>query len=557
MQNRFAVQGDVCVLRWGRREFRLKKAALLKAVFLSLLAVFLLLNLGSIRYKSMTTDEPRHFLYGQNILNLDSDRFDDSKMPFSALNALPAKFAKLLPSDRLSTFLEKPQTGRIVTMLFSTGVAYFVYRWSRSLYGLVPGLFSLILYVFDPNIIAHSRLVTTDVYALGMIFLSLYTFWLFSQQPNWKYATLSAVTLGLSQLAKYTSAYLYLILALLVIIRNLPASIENLRAKNYAAIKRTLKVGFGWLLFFLLISLAIINAGFLFNRTFTPLRDYTFRSELFQTIQRKLSPLGFLPLPVPYPYVEGLDWVKARERTGAGYGRIYLLGDLRDGESFNGYYIVASLLKTPLATQVILLLAFLFYFKNWKRTKFLEHDIYLLLPAAFFFLYFNFFYRAQIGIRFYLVLFPFLYVFAGHLLQDWNAKQIGYKMTLVVLAIGMILSVGVNFPHYIPYFNALVWDQRDAHNYLVDSNLDWEQAEWFLDQYMQAHPDAKYEPRRPTLGTIVVSPNRLVGIEGPPNQFLWLREHFQPSRTIADVYLVYEVTEEAYNAVRDQIEEDQ
>lgn len=551
MKNCFNDRKNACLLCLGR--LRIGE----KTVIVVLLALFLLINLASIRHKTLTTDEPKHYQYGQNILNLKSDRFDDSKMPFSALNALPAKFAEFVPFEPFDTILQKPQTGRIMTMLFSAGVALLVYRWSRSLYGVLPGLLSLFLYVFDPNIIAHSRLVTTDVYALGMIFLVLYTFWLFSRDPNWKFATLSAVTLGFGQLAKYTCAYLYPILALLVIIRSLPALVKNLRDKAYPAIGRKIMTALGWSLFFLVISLLIINIGFLFNGTMMPLREYTFRSELFRNIQGRLSPLGSLPVPLPYPYVEGLDWVKARERSGGGYGRVYLLGETREVGGFNGYYIIASLLKVPLAAQVIILLAFVLYLMRGEKKEFFERELFLLVPAAFFFFYFNFFYRAQIGIRFYLVLFPFVYVFAGRLLRGWRDRQVGFNVLLIVLIVAQVVSVGAHFPHYIPYFSALVWDQRNAYNYLADSNLDWEQAEWYLDRFMETHPEAKFEPSRPTLGTIAVSPNRLVGVEGPPDQFLWLREYFQPSRTIADVYLIYEITEDAYNAVRDQIEEDQ
>lgn len=40
--------------------------------------------------KGITTDEPARYAYGRQILNGDSKWLDDSKMPLSALNALPA-----------------------------------------------------------------------------------------------------------------------------------------------------------------------------------------------------------------------------------------------------------------------------------------------------------------------------------------------------------------------------------------------------------------------------------------------------------------------------------
>ena len=43
-----------------------------------------------------------------------------------------------------------------------------------------------------------------------------------------------------------------------------------------------------------------------------------------------------------------------RERTGEGYGNIYLLGETRKGQGFAGYYFVATLFKLPLGTLALL-----------------------------------------------------------------------------------------------------------------------------------------------------------------------------------------------------------
>lgn len=515
-----------------------------------LLIVFLALNLGSIRNKTFTTDEEKHYRYGMNILNGDSDRFDDSKMPFTALNALPAKLASFVPLSSLQTFLQKPQAGRIITMLFSLGVAYFIFHWSRSLFGVLPGLLALCLYVFDPNIIAHSRLITTDIYAAGMGALTIFTFWRFSKQRNWKTATAFALALGFSQLAKYTSAYLLPILIIITLLRDFGQWRSIIRKRDSRAAWQRIKVGARNVLFFLIVSVLIINLGFLFNQTLTPLSEYEFRSELFQSLQVRLAPIGNLPIPTPYPFLDGLDWVQARERVGHGYGRLYMLGELRRGEGFTGYYIFASLLKMPIATQILVIAAFVLYLFRWDHERFFEDDIYLLVPMVFYFIYFNFFFRAQIGIRFYLVLFPFLYVFCGGIVKGWGSVRPRVKVSIALLLIYLVGSVLAAYPHYIPYFNELIWDQKNAYKYLVDSNLDWEQGLWYLDQYLAAHPEATYDPGRPTLGTVVVSPNLLVGIIRERDRQAWLRENFEPIDIIADVYLVYEITEDKYQELR-------
>lgn len=522
-----------------------------KLALIALLGFFLLINFGSIRYKTYTTDEAKHYRYGQNILNLESDRFDDSKMPFSALNALPAKLAPLFPDGFINRVLQKDLTGRAVTMLFSAGIAYAVFRWTRTLYGLMPAFLTLSLYVFDPNIIAHSRLMTTDIYATGMITLTFYSFWLYSKHRNWQFATVSAITLGLAQLAKYTSAYMYPLLVLIVLIRDFRLWLDFARKRDFHKAWQHLRRGLIVALFFVVISLLIINIGFLFNKTFTPLEDYIFRSELFQGIQKKFASVGFLPIPTPYPFLDGLDWVQARERTGAGYGRLYMLGELRRGEGFKGYYIFASLLKMPIASQFIVLLALGMYLVKRKEYQFFEDELFLFVPLLFFFFYFNFMFRAQIGIRFYLVLFPMLYVFCGSLIKDWQKFRPRAKAGLGVLLLAMAGSVLAAYPHYIPYFNELVWDQKDAYKYLVDSNLDWDQAEFIRDQYLAENPHVTLEPGRPTLGKIVVSPNNLVGIIGEKDRYAWLRENFEPIGTIADVYLIYDITEQDYRRIKD------
>jgi hypothetical protein len=177
------------------------------------------------------------------------------------------------------------------------------------------------------------------------------------------------------------------------------------------------------------------------------------------------------------------------------------------------------------------------------------------VPLLFFFYYFNFMYRAQIGIRFYLVLFPLLYVFCGSLVRDWLEFRKSSQVALGLLVVTMAGSVLADYPHYIPYFNELIWDQKQAYKYLVDSNLDWDQSEWIRDRYLEEHPEMILEPERPVLGRIVVSPNNLVGIVGDKDRYDWLRENFEPIDMIADVYLVYDISEDEYQRILDQLEE--
>jgi hypothetical protein len=89
----------------------------------------------SVRGLSLTADEAKHYRYGGNILAGDSNRFDDSKMPVSALNALPAWLVDYLPESTLKIWLHKFIVARMITVLFSVIVAFVIFAWARSCTG--------------------------------------------------------------------------------------------------------------------------------------------------------------------------------------------------------------------------------------------------------------------------------------------------------------------------------------------------------------------------------------------------------------------------------------
>jgi 4-amino-4-deoxy-L-arabinose transferase-like glycosyltransferase len=532
-----------------------------------LLTALILISLLSARRHTLTYDEPAHYEYGLQLLGGEAARFDDSKMPFSALNALPGRLAARLAEGDYRYRLEQVATGRVATILFSALAALAVFGWSRSLYGALPALFSLFLYVFDPNLIAHGQLVTTDLYAAGMVLFSAYALWLWTRRRDLKHALLFGVVVGLAQLAKYTCVFLYPLLAAVLLVCDAPELVRYFTRRDRAALRTYFRQLLVLTLVVILAGLLVINAGFLFDRTFTPLGEYDFQSDLFRAAQARLAPLARLPVPLPYPFLQGLDLVRYVEQTGANFSRIYLLGELREGP-FPSYYFIAALFKTPLATQAFLLLALgLCIYRlvrlgspvsvstivtnaGYTRAGFLHNEWFLLGPALFFTLYFNFFYRAQIGIRHYLVVFPLLYVFSGGLLSGWGALGRLRRAGIGLLCAGLVLSVLSYFPHYLPYFNELAPDRRYAYKILADSNLDWGQSAWYVQRFLENHPDAHVDPGRPVAGTVLVSPNNLVGITAKPHRFAWLRENFEPAGTIAYSYLIYEIPRESLDDLR-------
>jgi 4-amino-4-deoxy-L-arabinose transferase-like glycosyltransferase len=514
------------------------------AIALVMILLFAGLNFISVqRGFSLTTDEDKHYLYGSNIIAGDSNRIDDSKMPATALNAIPSRIASFLEDGLVKRFLGKYYMARSVTIFFACLLAFLVYAWARRLYGFPAALFSLVLFVWDPNIMAHSQLVTNDLYVTAGIALTFHTLWRFANNRTWRNGLLFSTALGVSQLAKYSALVLFPLTILALFLYDSRAWWNSLRdfGKFRAMAGRYLLYG----VCALFVVIVITNAGFLFNRTFTPFGEFTFRSDVFSRLSIQFPALNSIPVPVPYPYLHGLDWMRNTETTGNLSGNVYLLGQVSPLEGFPGYYFVAYLLKVPIATQIFILAALAAYFMHKeRREKFLRDEVFLLTPVAFFFIYFNFFFNTQIGIRYLLPVFPLLYVFAANLFIPWNQFPPVKKGVSLVLIAYLVVSVLSYHPYYLSYFNEIVWDRRDAYKYLADSNLDWSQAKNELKLYLEEYPGALYSPNNVRPGRLVVRVNDLVGVTEDPGKYAWLRDNFEPVETIAYAYLVYKIEPE-------------
>jgi Dolichyl-phosphate-mannose-protein mannosyltransferase len=524
----------------------------------ALLAVLLLIQMTSLHHKGLTTDEPLHYEYGYRVLNGVPERtsaLNSSTMPFSSVHAMTsinlAVFARAagLPLD--TSWSGQIARGRYATIAFSLLLALYVLKWSYELYGRNGALLSLSLYVFDPNLLAHDHLVTADLPAALMTTMALYHFWHFLKLGGKRRALFSAVTLGLSQLAKYSCVYLYpIFLATAAIYYRFRPATEATKPDQSHSLSSNLRHWFLVITFFAAVSVVTINLGFCFAGIGTPLSGYILKDPIFKKLQA--TPIvRNLPLPLPVPYVQGLDLVKFEERMGEAWGNIYMAGHLRvnhhDGtlHGFPGYYFYAAFFKVPIAKQIIFLMALVGYFLRRVQPTargLRRKEIFLLVPILLYWIYFNFFFNAQIGIRHVLPVFALATIFCGRFLAAPESKLRRY--TAVILVIWTAASTLSYYPHFISYFNEFVPDRKLAYRHLADSNLDWRGNDWYLTEYLRRHPGVIVDPHKPQAGRIVVPVNALVGINRTPGEYKWLRERFTPVDHIAYSYLVYDVPKE-------------
>ena len=522
-----------------------------------LASLLLLLHITSLRHKGLTTDELLHYQYGDRVLHKSPRRagaLDSSTMPFSSVNVATSENLALVANglglsvDRL--WFSQIRRGRYATIVLSLLLGLYVLGWSYDLYGRNGALLAFGLYVFDPNVLAHGQLVTADLPAALMTTIALYHFWRFLKLGGNGRALLSATTLGLSQLAKYSAVYLYPIFLVTgaIYLRSRVAAesgISSWHRSSIASVRR-------WSIItavFVAVSIIIVNIGFGFDGFGTPLSKYNFKDASSKRLQA--TPIiANLPVPLPVPYLQGLDLCKFEEKMGQAFGNIYMAGKLRVNyhngtlRGFPGYYFYAALFKVPIATQLIFFAALFGYF--WRRDEaagaLRREEVFLIVPMLLYWMYFNFFFNAQIGIRHVLPVFVLGIIFCGRFLAKPESKFRNYVAVVLVLWVGA--STLSYYPHFISYFNEFVPDRKLAYRYLADSNLDWRGNEWYLLQYLHRHPGTVVDPRKPVAGRIVVPVNALVGVNRDPQEYAWLRDHFAPADHIAYSFLVYDVPKE-------------
>ena len=203
--------------------------------------------------------------------------------------------------------------------------------WGAGRSAGMAGVLALGLVALDPNILAHTRLVTTDLGLAAGAGVAGYTLWRFLRRPSWSAALLAGAGLGLLQNTKFTAALFVPLFALVVVValwarrrtidRRLPAQLLII----YPAMA--------------LLTLWATN-GFQVGPLNAPLP--------------LLGDLGGRAVPLSH-YLDQLLDIGGRLQVGT---PAFLLGRYSDS-GWWWYFPVAFLVKTPLPVLLLLLFALL------------------------------------------------------------------------------------------------------------------------------------------------------------------------------------------------------
>ena len=476
--------------------------------------IFACCNFYCITQLSITSDESTYYRYAANVLKLQPQKqvlngkaAFDSQMPIVVINTLPRVIEQLLKPglkhDQFQTLIDVNR-GRIFSIFCALLLAWYVLLWSTKLYGQKAGIFSLLLYSLCPNILANSQMVSTDVYSFLLCTATLYHTWYYCKSRQIKQLLIVSILLGLGQISKQSLLLLYPIVLILLLV-----NWYTLKIKPINILKGFLKE----ILIISLLSILIINVGFLFYKTGKTLSQYHFYSSKFINYQKQLLFLAKVPIPFPEPYVAGFDIVALSIETPPGitglssYGATSFLGNKITGKRIILYYTISCLYKLSISFMLFLLTTLILYFRHFNKASLIKNELYLLFPAAFIFISFSLLNTMYLGIRNIFFLFPLLFIFCGYLINYYSEsdrKPIKY-IIIGSLLLYQLISVSIYFPHFLPYTNEFIINKKNVYKYLGDSNIyDWEGRK-IAKEYLSKHLEVQYEPSQFVHGKVMVS----------------------------------------------------
>jgi 4-amino-4-deoxy-L-arabinose transferase-like glycosyltransferase len=398
------------------------------------------------------------------------------------------------------------------------------------LFGEKAGLLSLFFFVFCPNLNGNAILLSTDAYTALIVVCTAYYFWKFIKRSGWKNFLYFCISLGIAQIVKYSMVHLLIIFGL----ASLFVLIKRKTIFNSKNIIRLVVMG--------VIILFIINVGYLFNNTGRSLQDFKLSSHTFSSLQNSF--VGKIPLPVPGPYIEGIDLTTYINELGAGDPNVsdanYIFGEKRTGTGFWYYYPGMLTFKTPLLVLMILISGMLFLVLRKPKQGHPSTMLFLLFFIFYFLLVLGFQNNVQIGVRHVLMIYPLLYVLAGFIvtLPWFQARQ---KIFVPVLVLYSLATYYYFFPNLLSYSNEFIIDKKSAYKVMADSNLDYGQGIYALEKYLRSHPDVSAVTKTPAQGKFVIRINDYLNLKGN-NDYAWI-ETYKPVAQIDHCFLLIDTND--------------
>jgi dolichyl-phosphate-mannose-protein mannosyltransferase len=349
---------------------------------------------------------------------------------------------------------------RVPAILLTVLLGLFIFKFARELFGPLAAVIAVALFTLEPTVLAHGRVVQTDIPAALGYFLLFFTLHRYANKPSLKHAVWVGAATGVALLAKFSMLLAGPVLAVFFVIM-------IWRAPRKSHSRSSL---FAHIAVIALVLLVLINAGYLFQHRAIGEPDVQWIQESFPRISGTVTMFtSLLSHIVPADFILGI--LRQVRHTAEGHPAGFLGMYSRSGWWY--YFPVAFALKTTLPFLLLsiasLAWAIYQYVKKrdarflWMLAPFLVYTLYVLGS------------RIDIGVRYYLPAYPFLFILGGALLasavRSKQMRRAGMVAAFVIMA--WIGAEAVRaYPNHMSYMNQLA-STHPHWWYLSDSNVEW------------------------------------------------------------------------------------
>ncbi len=457
----------------------------------ALFAVFATELYLSARLESQTFDEPAHMYAGYSYWLHSDFGINPEHPPLVKLVAtLPLLVARpKYPNPRNIFFRGQSAIGgvammsepgadamladvRVAVSLFAFVLGVLVVLCAREMFGDAAALLALLLFVFDPLILAHAPLLGTDMGATCCIFGALYAFYRYVKRPSLLRLGVCCAAVGLAFAAKHSAILVFPMLAMLCVFELLFARGDGVESKPAIPPgRRVLRMGAAYCAI-LIAAIAILWAFYGFRYAARPNGQEivpapaVYLQGLHHPIEA--NAIGFAERHhlLPESYLFGFTDVTILARDGRPmflFGKVY-----PQGRWF--YFPAAFVVKMTIGFLILLVLVPLARALWQKELR--REVVFLLLPPVIFFGS-AMTAKVDIGIRHILPIMPFLIVLVAGAATALVKQSRKWAWAVAILVVLDIASSVHASPNYLPYSNEAFGGPFRTYRALADSNVGW------------------------------------------------------------------------------------
>ena len=367
---------------------------------------------------------------------------------------------------------------RLAAGLLAIALSLVVFFAAREWFGPAAALIALVLLAFDPNILGHSALVTTDVSVTLFFLLSIYAFYRYVTRPSLLGLAFAGIAAGLLLATKHSGILLAPMLVLFITYEVLTAAKgTRMRAalRLTGAFAAVVVIGVVVLWAFYGFRYAARPAGLALT---TPLAEYV--KPLSQFEQSGVLTIAHLHL-LPESYLMGLVDVKRM----AQFYPTYILGH-QIAHGVWWYFPVVIAIKTTLGLIALVLISLLAI--ATRRLGKPREVAYVLIPWVVY-LAVAILSGMNIGSRHVLPLYALAAILSGAGVAALSANSKAWACVCGVLIVAHVVSAFTVFPNDIAYANEAWGGPKHLHSLLSDANVDWAQQLISVKKWEDKHPN--------------------------------------------------------------------